>query len=208
MHGYDWVTRKSFFLELPILSKVNKCYYIWISYHTFNLREVNMNNECEPYLSLSSHRIFILGIITLFSIFVISACASSSNTTTKNPAPPIPDGASKVVVTSSMSADSLYKESFEALADEGFIVLNSSPDQHRVTAKYAMAADGYIVSVYIRVTSGSAGSIAELSGVWAGGGYTNQNAEWTGLQNQYWKYTFGLIVNIAQHLNGKIKYVI
>ena len=167
-----------------------------------------MNNIHLPMLSFSLNRIALLGYTILIPIFFISACASSSGTTSKKAAPPIPDGASKVIVISPMSADSLYRQTFKALSDEGFIVLNSSPDQHKVTAKYAMAADGYIISVYIRVTAESSGSLAELSGVWAGGGYTNQNAEWTGLRNQYWKYTFGLIVNVAQHLKGNIKYKI
>lgn len=165
-----------------------------------------MKSKHNSNLSLFWNKFFVIGTLIFGSLIIVSACGSSSGTLSEETANSIPEGSTKVIVRSPMSVDSLYNESIQALSKTGFIVQKTKKDLYQVSAKYAMAEEGRDINVNIIVKSENDGSSAVLSGVWFVGNARAQKAAWIEERYQLWKYSFGLMVQVAQKMNGTIEY--
>ncbi len=102
--------------------------------------------------------------------------------------------------------DSLYLQSINALNKEGFIIQKTTKDLYQLSAKYAMAEEGTDINVNIIVRSELNGSSAVITGIWFVGQARQQKAAWIEERYQLWKYSFALMVKVAQQMNGTIKY--
>jgi|AntRauTorcE11897_2_1112592.scaffolds.fasta_scaffold09546_2 hypothetical protein len=144
-------------------------------------------------------------IIVIAILF--TACASTHDIIPAETSNSIPKGATKVMVTSKFPADSLYKESYTELANEGYTVIHSSDQMHQISAKNTMGLlGGDELTVNILVNNEGNGSKAILSGTWNNSYLGTTKAEWSGGKHSKDEYSFALIVKIAKQLNGTISY--
>ncbi len=165
-----------------------------------------MNSKDKDKSPLFWRSILLVGTLILGSLIIISACGSSSSTISEETANSIPEGSTKVIVTSTMSPDSLFLQSVGALNKEGFIIQKTEKDLHQLSAKYAMAEEGRDINVNIIVRSELNGSSAVITGIWFVGQAREQKAAWIEERYQLWKYSFALMVSVAQQMKGTIKY--
>ncbi|HYX09421.1 MAG TPA: hypothetical protein VE912_21995 [Bacteroidales bacterium] len=147
-------------------------------------------------------------ISTLIVIAILfTACASTKDVIPTETANSIPKGSTKVIVTSKFPADSLYKESFTELANEGYTVIHSSDQMHQISAKNTMdLLGGDELTVNILVNNKGNGSKAILSGTWNNSYLGTNKAEWSGGRSSKYEYSFAMIVKIAKRLNGTLSY--
>ena len=165
-----------------------------------------MISKNKSHLSVFWRSLFLLGTVIFSSIIIISACGTTSGTISEETANSIPEGSTKVIVTSAISQDSLYNESIKALNKEGFIIQKTAKDLYQLSAKYAMAEEGTDINVNIIVRSELNGSSAVITGIWFVGQARQQKAAWIEERYQLWKYSFALMGKVAQQMNGTIKY--
>lgn len=151
---------------------------------------------------------YIKRIFAIIPIIALcTACASTTDLIKPKVANSIPKGATKVIVTSKLPADSLYKQSFIELSKEGYTITHSSDKMHQVSAKNTMSLlGGDELTVNILVLDKSSGSRATLSGTWHNSFLGAQKAIWRGGKHSKYEYSFAIIVNIAKQLNGTISY--
>jgi hypothetical protein len=151
-----------------------------------------------------------LVIIAIGLLF--TACLSTRDVIPAKTANSIPNGATKVIVTSNLPADSLYKESFEALANKGYTISHSSDKMHQISAKNTMGLRKYNnlsggeLRVNILVNSKGNGSKAVLSGTWHQSSSGTNKAKWSGGRHSRYEYAFAKIVKFAEQLNGTVSY--
>jgi hypothetical protein len=135
---------------------------------------------------------------------VITGCTSVYSVISRDTASSILPDAKKIILNSATTPDSLYRDFFKVLSDNGYIIMHSSADMHQITAKLFMNKGGWdygTLIMNILVSEGTPGSRAVITGVVSRGG-ESLTSEWKYRTN----YSFAHMVKIVKQIPGTVMY--
>jgi hypothetical protein len=150
----------------------------------------------------------------LILLFTITACSSTNSLIDQNIVRNVPEGASKIIISSSLPVDSLYLKTINTLSVDGYSFIYTYDKTHEITTKdkYIDSRDlpstymGLKFMINVTVRNNRKGSKAILRGRWANSYYYGIPAKWDDGYSQINKYAFTYLIQEAKHLKGQITY--
>lgn len=105
-------------------------------------------------------------IITLTVLMIIINCASTIEVIDPETAQQIPDGAKRIIVISSTSADSLYQQLYTAAVREGFGIESSNDEKRSFTTQAIDVGWNTNLKMNVSVELNNGRSVAIINGQW------------------------------------------
>jgi len=159
-----------------------------------------------------------ISIITVIAL-LLTACASTKDVIPDSIANSIPKGATEVIVSSPLPADSLYQNVYHNLVLDGYSIQHTSDKMHQITtsgrnlgdiiknSKVPVMVEGTTLTLNVMVIKGHTGSEAVFAGNCKMGIFTGGfSAQWRNGGYNVYKYAFACLIREAKELKGKISY--